>query len=330
MNISLINKNIKLAIIFLVFLQVVMIASVNAEKVVLATTFPIYQFSLNVVGNYTGVRVELMLPAGLGCPHDYVLTPQDMRKLSRADLLVKNGLGMESFLGRALARVNPDLSVVDTSIGVAGLSGRPPSPGSNCGYDHGDGHDHCRNNHHGHEHGHDHDYINPHLFASPRHAAEVVMNIAAGLSRFDPSGAGDYFRNADAYATRLRDLADEFESLGKLMEAKRIVVQHDVFDYLVSEMGLEIVALLHVHPGQEPSAAEALKIIRKIKESGASAIFIEPQFSDRTARMISRESGVPVSVLDPVANGPADASLDYYEKVMQKNLQILRGLFDDQ
>ncbi|HPO91053.1 MAG TPA: zinc ABC transporter substrate-binding protein, partial [Victivallales bacterium] len=50
---------------------------------ILVSTFPIYQFSRNIVDG-SGVNLDLLLPPGLGCPHDYALTPQDMMKISNA------------------------------------------------------------------------------------------------------------------------------------------------------------------------------------------------------------------------------------------------------
>ncbi len=285
------------------------------EGKVLVTTFPIYQFTRNVAQGRDGLKLKLMLPANLGCPHDYAPTPQDLNLLGQAELLVKNGLDMEAFLDRAIARVNPELKVVDTSSGIAAL----PATGF---HDHGHGHNHD----HGHGHGHDHHHgdFNPHLFASPRHAAEIVANIADALAEFDPAGARLYRANAAEYSERLHALADEFEQLGSALSHRKIVVQHDVFDYFAAAMGLDIVALVHPHPGQEPSAHEAMRIIEAIRQEGAVALFVEPQYSDRTARMIAAEAGIRIAALDPVANGPVDAPLDYYEQTMRKNLRIIR------
>jgi zinc transport system substrate-binding protein len=59
-----------------------------------------------------------MIPAEMGCPHDYALTPQDMRKLAKADVLIVNGLGLEEFLGAPLQKANPTLRIVDSSQGI--------------------------------------------------------------------------------------------------------------------------------------------------------------------------------------------------------------------
>lgn len=91
------------------------------EVRVLCTTYPIYQLTRQVTAGQAAARVELLLPAALGCPHHYALTPQDMQKLARADVLVVNGQGMEEFLGAPVQRANAGLAVVDSSAGVADL-----------------------------------------------------------------------------------------------------------------------------------------------------------------------------------------------------------------
>mgnify|MGYP003729615183 CR=1 FL=1 len=426
---------------------------------VLCTTFPIYQITRNVAQGRDGVKVELMLPAALGCPHHYSLTPQDMQKLARADVLVANGLGMEEFMGAPVAKANPRLRIVDSSAGIEGVmayadggahghahgeepfewagifdlapglyrwsfakkDGRyadptmkiailptdgadaaaiervkpaarkaldadaaPREPGAeltpgaqayrlefddeqdattfavriekagayafftehaptefeagehffkdaqgrdvepvaqepNGGDDHGHAHDH------GHDHArHRHAGPNPHLFASPRQAALLAENIAAGLSKADPEGAGVYFKNAKAYAQRMNALADEMAALVKTLKNNRIVQPHGVFDYLARDIGLEIVAVTQPH-GQEPSAAEMLELVKIVREKKAGAVFTEPQYSPKVGQTIARETGIPAAVLDPAASGPENAPLDYYEQVMRKNMEALRN-----
>ncbi|MCC8180565.1 MAG: zinc ABC transporter substrate-binding protein, partial [Planctomycetes bacterium] len=41
--------------------------------IILSTTFPIYQFTRNLADGADQVEVRLMLPADMGCPHDYAL-----------------------------------------------------------------------------------------------------------------------------------------------------------------------------------------------------------------------------------------------------------------
>ncbi len=313
-------------------------AAAESPRPVLCTTFPIYQITRNVTQGHQGVQVSLMLPAGLGCPHDYVLTPQDMQKISSAHILVVNGLGMEEFIGAPVKKANPKVVVIESAKGIHDLleyheasevgdphqekkhdSHHPQEAGQEKHAHAEQGHKHDE-----HEHGHPHEGVNPHLFASPRMTGLLAMNIAAELSKADPKGAAVYFKNAQTYKSKMDKLAEELAALGKALKNNRIVTQHGVFDYLARDMGLEVVAVVQAHAGDEPSAAEMLQIVKAVREKKAGAIFTEPQYRVKVGQAIAKEAGIPSAMLDPGATGPAKAGLDYYETVMRKNMEIFR------
>ncbi|MDR2551100.1 MAG: zinc ABC transporter substrate-binding protein [Desulfobulbus sp.] len=298
-------------------------ASTAEHKVrVLTTTFPLYQITRNISQGVEGVEIDLMIPAEMGCPHDYALTPQDMRKLARADVLIVNGLGMEEFLGAPIAKANPRLQVVDSSQGIGHVLAYTDAELGGSGHDHrppGEGRDakgHNDDDHHGQG-------PNPHLFASPRMAALLAANIADGLAQAHPAGAARYAANANAYEQRMNRLADDMAALGKRLANNRIVTQHGVFDYLARDMGLAVVAVIQAHPGQNPSAAEILDLVAAIKAKKAGALFTEPQYPEAIGATIAREAGIAAARLDPAANGPEQAPLDYYEQVMRRNMIVL-------
>lgn len=281
---------------------------------ILTSTFPLYQITRNITLGDNGVEVELMIPAQMGCPHDYALTPQDMRKLARADVLITNGLGMEEFLGAPVRKANPNLTLIDSSHGI-----KQVLPSTKTAEDE---HDHAPKTH-GHEAYRDAHGANPHLFASPRMAALLTANIANALAEFHPAGAAVYTANGQAYSQRLNRLADEMAALGKRLDNNRIVTQHGVFDYLARDMGLEVVAVVQAHAGQDPSAAEILAIVKTIRAKKAGAIFTEPQYPEAVGATLAKEAGIATARLDPAATGPEQAPLDYYEQVMRANLNTL-------
>lgn len=284
---------------------------------VLASTFPIYQITRNLSQGVEGLEVDLMIPAGLGCPHDYALTPQDMQKLAKADVLIINGLGLEEFLGAPLKKANARLRLIDSSAGISEV----------LQYSAAEGQDHHEPQHHHNEddhHGHSHDSgPNPHLFASPRMVALLASNIAKGLAAELPAQASPISANSKAYVERMNSLADTMAAAGKQLANTRIVTQHGVFDYLARDMGLRVVAVVQAHAGQEPSAAEMLELIADIKAQKAGAIFTEPQYPQVVGQTIAKEAGIVSARLDPVANGPEQAPLAYYEQVMRANLTTL-------
>jgi len=276
---------------------------------ILATTFPMYQIARNISQGDDGIEVELMIPAEMGCPHDYALTPQDMHKLAHADVLIVNGLGMEEFLGVPINKANPRLQIIDSSRGIDQILQYSGGEHDEAGHGHRPS---------AHEHG-----ANPHLFASPRMVALLAANIAKGLAGIHPAGADRYVANARAYGQRLNRLADEMAALGARLPNNRIVTQHGVFDYLARDMGLEVVAVVQAHPGQNPSAAEILDLVAAIKAQKAGALFTEPQYPEAVGTTIAREAGIVAARLDPVASGLEQAPLDYYEQAMRRNMTVL-------
>lgn len=294
--------------------------SAAEERPVFCTTYPIYLFTKNLTKNCPGVRVELVVPPGTGCPHDYVLTPADMRKLGTKNLiLVRNGMGLDDFVLKPLAKMNPNAVIIDATKGLHALK-------SKCGCDHEHGHNHEEAEEHEHGHEHSHGGLNPHLFASPITAMGMVKNIAAGLEKADPSNATRYRENAKAYLEKLNVLKKQIEALSARVKGNSIIAQHGIFDYLAEPLGLEVAAT--ISDGKTaPSAAEMKNLIHEIKEENISVIFTEPQYPARTAEALARECGIRTVRLDPVANGPENAPDDYYEKVMENNLKIIQGLF---
>ncbi len=308
-------------------------ATSQPEVRILASTFPIYLFTRNIVNGAHGVVVESMLPASMGCPHDYVLTPGDMEKISRAKIFVANGLGLEEFLGAPLERANPDMVLVDSSRGIRdvieGGDEHADEVGVASTHKHGErGQPQSGSDAHRHDPGegrpHKHKGPNPHLFASPRMAARMVQNIASALADADPLNAALYTSNGAAYATALDALAEEARIMGGKLKNRRVVTQHAVFDYLARDMGLEIAAVVREDPGMEPSAAEMLQLVRVIRHKKVAALFTEPQYPAKVGETVAREAKIPVAILDPVATGAENAPLDYYQQVMRKNLEILR------
>ena len=272
----------------------------GADLRVLTSFLPMYLFTRNVVGDAPGVTVEMMLPASLGCPHDYSLSPGDMRKIAEADLFIANGFGMEDFLGAPVRRANPMIRVVETASSVIPLrAGGDP---------------------HGHPGG-GRNEVNPHTWVSPRNAILQVRAIEKALSDVSPGNGPVFRRNADTYVGRLDALAREFNETARHFRKRNIVTFHNVFDYLAREIGLTIVGRIEETPGQEPSAGEMRELVRTIRETTAAAVFAEPQYPERLAETVAREAGVPVRMLDPVSTGSAAPTT--YEDVMRRNLQTL-------
>ncbi|MFT3958566.1 MAG: metal ABC transporter substrate-binding protein [Desulfovibrio sp.] len=169
---------------------------------VLATTYPVYLLTRAVTQTSPDVQVDLLIPAQTGCPHDYALTPKDMQKLSKANVVIINGLGLEAFLEKPLAAAGKKIAVIDSSKGINAIV-EEHDEDHDADHDKADaahkddhntaaaakGHDHAQEHGHGHDHGHDHGGLNPHAFSSPLQAAVMARNIGRGLAAAAPVAA---------------------------------------------------------------------------------------------------------------------------------------------
>ena len=262
---------------------------------VLASFYPMYVMVLNVVGDTPGVSVECMTEPITGCLHDYQLTPANLKTLAASDVFIANGAGMETFIEKAVKQ-SPHLRVIEASKGIKLTSDD-----------------------------------NPHVWVSIGGAMQETGNIARGLEAADPAHAAAYAKNAASYVARLDALRQKMHAALDSLKNRDIVTFHEAFPYFASEFNLKIVGVVEREPGSEPNAGELAKTIQIVRKSKVKALFAEPQYPSKSANVIKRETGVPVSILDPAVTGPREPekARDSYINTMEANLKVLEKALKD-
>jgi len=275
---------------------------------ILCTILPVYLLTLNVVGQVPDVEVKLLLPPHQGCPHNYDLTPGDLKNLSRADVIVVNGLGMETFLENFIREKKGKIFMIEGAGKIEPIREEPRS---------------SRLRKTPEKTGHDHaGEINGHAWVSPEKAAVMVRTIAEGLAGKDSDRGREFQENGRQYARRLEELGKELKEVVSRATNKKIIAFHDILDYLARDTGLQVVAVIESQLGVEPSSRDMVRLIQTARKEKVAAIFSEPPYSDKLVRSISQETGIPWFPFDPVATGKPAA--DTYERTMKKNIEILR------
>ncbi len=290
MKIKMFNRNMLLIVVMAMASGCVFPPLAQGEGLRVVTSFyPIYVAALNVAAGVDGVEVANLASPHIGCLHDYQLSAGDVRKLADADVLLANGAGMESFLGK-IARHAPGLRVVEVSKGIPLVDG------------------------------------NPHVWVSLAGARQQVANIADALAEADPANAARYRENAATYAASLDGMEQKMKTALAPFAGRPIVTFHEAFPYFAEEFGLEVAGVITREPGTEPSAREIAETVGIVRGRGVKALFAEPQFPDKSARVIARESGATVYELDPVVTGPSDPreARGAYLRAMEKNLGVLQ------
>lgn len=285
-------------------------SDMNNESIIIAASFyPVYVMTLNVAKNIPGVKVVNMTQPSAGCLHDYTLTTEDMKNLEKARFLVINGAGLESFLDKVISQL-PGLQIIDSSEGILMLEG-PEHDGHN-----------RHNDDTGSEH--EHGEVNPHIWVSVSKAILQVKNIGKQLADMDPEHAEEYMANTENYVKKLEELKERMHKALEGVKNRDIVTFHEAFPYFAEEFGLNVVGVIEIEPGSEPSAKELGEIIEKVREFNVKALFIEPQYSSKAAETVARETGAKVYTLDPAVTGPmGDDAYDAYINIMENNLKTL-------
>ena len=293
---------------FLVLLLALLMVSLSgcgavAEDIsIVATFYPVYVLAENVLDGVEGVSLSSMTPPSTGCLHDYQLLTSDMRSLAKAQALLINGAGMESFLSDVTGQF-PKLTVIDCSVGVDLIAEEEEDEEEE------------------HEHGHDHGEYNAHIWLAPENAIQMV-NLRDGLSALLPDQAERIAQNAEAYIARLSALDAELRAAIEPLPRKEIVTFHEAFPYFARAYGLEVKAVVALEPDEPVSPRMLKEVIAKVKAAGNPPLFSEPQYESAALRTVALETGAPVYELDPLVTG--DGEKTAYEDVMRKNLQVLR------
>ena len=186
--------------------------------------------------------------------------------------------------------------------------------------------------HSGHDHDHDHDHgeeetcvLNAHVWLDPALAQQQVKNIASGLAAADPANAAAYEANAAAYNERIAALDGEIHALLDVHKGRKMITFHEAFTYFASAYGLEVAGLIEHDSGEEPGTRDLAKTCDLVKDLGIKALFVEPQYPQKAANTIARETGASVYQLDPVVSG--DGELDSYERAMRENARVFAEAF---
>ncbi len=268
----------------------------------MASVLPVTLFTRAVAAGCA--QVESLVPVNLS-PHDWQATPADLARLSQADVLVLNGLGLESHLDRLVeASGNVSLRRIDTSRGVAPLPNSSPAAHA------------------------DHGPLNPHIWLDPHRAARQVATIRDGLIAADPACRSRYRANAAAFLRELdrldRDLARQFAPHA----GQPLLAFHAIGPYFAQRYRLRSEALVE-DPEQSASAGDLERFSRLARTSGVRALVSEPQVSSKAFLALAHDLGLPLVSLDPLEIAPADPSLSsaYYLSTMRRNgQQVLQAL----
>jgi zinc/manganese transport system substrate-binding protein len=277
-------------------LAVLSLPAAAADKLSVVTSITVLADIAKQVG---GDNVEVRSLVGPnGDAHVYEPTPQDAQAVTKAGLVVVNGLQLEGWMDRLVAASGTKATVVVATEGV------PTRKMDEDGQE----------------------ITDPHAWNSAANGAIYAANIAKALAAADPAHAATYQANGAKYEAELKALdAWARSEVATIPQAKRkVITSHDAFGYLGAAYGIEFHAPVGFSTESEASAGDIARLIDQIKQEHIKAVFIENATDPRLVQQVAKASGAEMGgELYAEALSTADGPASTYAKMFRYNISLL-------
>jgi ABC-type Zn uptake system ZnuABC Zn-binding protein ZnuA len=263
-------------------------AASAADKIRVVATIPDLKALTDEVGG-DFVEVE-SLARGTQNAHELEIRPSLMLKLRRADLLIENGLELDSWAEVAVQGANNPKIVrgapgrIDASRGVHPLG-------------------------------------NPHYSLDPGMAPIITQNIVEGLARLAPDQRAAFEKNRQDFLARLNEAMARWTRMLEPVRGAKVVVYHPQWIYVLNRFGLVQAATLEDRPGIPASPAHLAHVIRQMKEERIRVLIVEPWNDVKLATRVADEAGAKAVVLASMVGGVKGT--DSYIAALDHNVNAL-------
>lgn len=236
-------------------------AASQSDKISIVTTTNVYSdIAKNIVGKY-GTATAIIDKSSVD-PHDFDPTTADAKKLTKANIIVANGLGYDSWMNKLAKSVNKKPVLVGEDL---------------MGLKNGD---------------------NPHIWYNLNMPTKYVDYLVKRLSKLDKKHAAYFKANGKKYLAKV----DKIKKLVKTDKSnkKPVFVSEPVFDYALKEAGYKIGDKEFeeaIENGTDPSPKMINKMNTDIKEKKIALFVNNTQASSSTVKSfvkLAKKNGVPV------------------------------------
>lgn len=263
-----IKKNIFLTI-FIILSILLNNQTVFAEKKlkVVTTVSPI----TNIVYNIGGKKIDLhgIIPEGMDS-HTFEPAPSDVKYIAGADLLILNGLNLETPTEK-LAKSRTKKGAQVLKLGDNTITKKEWLFDCSFPEDKGD--------------------PNPHLWLNVAYAMKYTELVRDTLIEMNPENKEYYKKNAQKFLKKLEQLDKAIFTAVKTIPEKnrKLLTYHDSWAYFAKRYGMKVIGAIQPSDFAEPSPKEIAGIIDQLKKENVPAIFGSEVFPSKIEKQIARE-----------------------------------------
>jgi len=261
----------------------------------------------SIVRNVGGTRINLrgIVPDGVNS-HTFEPAPSDAVILAAADILIANGLDLETPTIE-LAEANLPAGAEVYTLGDKVIA--PDEYAYDFSFPEEDGHP------------------NPHLWTNVPYAIRYAELVEQKLSEIDPENSAYYQGNLDIYVTRLEELDAAIHATVESIPAenRKLLTYHDSWAYFAPNYGMEVIGAIQPSDFSEPSPREVAGLIDQIREEQVPAIFGSEVFPSTVLEQIASEGGADYydDLRDDEPPGESGDPEHTYVGMMLRNLEIM-------
>ncbi len=280
------------ALIITIFLCSNIFAQKKANVVVTASMLS--DMAKNIGGDF--FDIETIVPVG-GDPHIYKPTPGDARQVSKADLVLMNGLTFEGWLTELIENSGTKAEVILATKGIDVIASL--------------------------------DYANstdPHAWMDASNGLVYIENIKNALIKLAPEHKAGIERNYNAYYAKIKELDTYIEQQIKSIPAKRriLITSHDAFQYYGKRYGIRLESVIGTSTDAQAQTSDISRINKVIKENDVPAVFIESTINPKLLKQLAADNKVEIGgelFADSIgkSGGPGDS----YYKMLKYNTDVI-------
>lgn len=278
-------------------------ASDNHKLKIVTTNSILYDMADNVVGDHADIHS--IVPIGQD-PHEYEVKPKDIKALTDADIILYNGLNLETGNGwfkNALdqaGKTTKDDSVVRVSKDVKPI------------YLNGAEGDETKQD--------------PHAWLSLENGIKYVKTIQQAAINHDKAHKADYEKRGDAYINKLeklnKDSHDKFDDIPK--DQRAMITSEGAFKYFSKQSSITPGYIWEINTEKQGTPEQMKQAIKFVKDHNLKNLLVETSVDHKSMKSLSEETGVPISgevYTDSI--GKKGSKGDSYYKMMESNIETV-------
>lgn len=234
------------------------------------------------------VDVSVMVQPGAS-PATYEPKPLQMAKLSKSRIYFSIGVPFETFWLDKIASANPEMTIVHTDKGIE----KQPMAA------HHHEEEASAEDGHNDENDHGHAGLDPHIWLSPKLVKIQAGHILDALVAADPGNKDFYTANYNDFIKKIDALDLDLARMLKNKAGMQFMVFHPSWGYFARDYNLKMIPI--EIEGKNPKPAKLQELIAHARAEGIKVIFVQPQFSTKSAALVAKEINGRVIPADPLA-----------------------------